>query len=171
MANQSENAPPLRISPDRQHEPWLSRAIRVLLMVHELHKVGYQRLRIAPGLSPSGMHWRCSIISASDVNESGWQPTTYVWGTPDNPMSEAFYTSGQEARYFGWDDAEGDNARTLAAKFIHRFGDLSLKGVGLDYPYSGWFTWMLGNAEAGRLPIFYSDEGSEHKGDELPPPP
>jgi hypothetical protein len=33
----------------------------VVEMVHELHKAGYQLLRISPGLSPSGIHWRCPI--------------------------------------------------------------------------------------------------------------
>jgi hypothetical protein len=30
-------------------------------MVNELHKLGYQRLRIVPRMSPSEMHWRYSV--------------------------------------------------------------------------------------------------------------
>jgi hypothetical protein len=30
-------------------------------MVNELHKLGYQLLRIVPRISPSGMHCRCSV--------------------------------------------------------------------------------------------------------------
>ena len=45
-----------------QHpEPHIRRAIRVLAIVGELHKRGYQRLRVMPFMSPSGVHWRCLI--------------------------------------------------------------------------------------------------------------
>lgn len=46
------------------------RALRVLRIVHELHKQGYQLLRIAPGMSASGCHWRCAITPRSNVLES-----------------------------------------------------------------------------------------------------
>lgn len=32
-------------------------------MVQELHKCGFEKLRIMPCLSPSGLHWRCIFIS------------------------------------------------------------------------------------------------------------
>jgi hypothetical protein len=40
---------------------------RVLSMVAELHKLGYQRLRIAPGMSPSGAYWRCLITPVTNI--------------------------------------------------------------------------------------------------------
>jgi hypothetical protein len=40
-------------------DPIFRRALRVLRMVHELHKRGRQRLRIVPTMAPSGLHWRC----------------------------------------------------------------------------------------------------------------
>jgi len=33
----------------------------VLAMVAELHKRGYQRLRVMPFTSPNGLYWRCWI--------------------------------------------------------------------------------------------------------------
>lgn len=45
----------------RSSDPHLRRAQRVLAMVHELHKRGYQRLRIVPGMNSSGSAWRCFI--------------------------------------------------------------------------------------------------------------
>jgi len=39
----------------------IRRAIRVLAMIGELHKRGYQRLRVMPYLSPSGAYWRCEV--------------------------------------------------------------------------------------------------------------
>ena len=43
------------------------RGTRVIAMVHELHKAGYQRIRIVPGISGSGMHWRCSVTFGAMV--------------------------------------------------------------------------------------------------------
>jgi hypothetical protein len=45
----------------RHPEPHIRRAVRVLAMVGELHKRGYQRLRVMPFMSPSGLYWRCWI--------------------------------------------------------------------------------------------------------------
>ena len=38
---------------------------KVLRMVSELHLRGYQRLRIAPGMSPSG--WNLNILETSNL--------------------------------------------------------------------------------------------------------
>jgi hypothetical protein len=37
-------------------------------MVREFHRAGYERLRIAPAMSPSGCHWRCAIGPASEFS-------------------------------------------------------------------------------------------------------
>ena len=44
-----------------EHLLAIRRAIRVLAIVGELHKRGYQRLRVMPFMSPSGAYWRCWI--------------------------------------------------------------------------------------------------------------
>ena len=45
-----------------QHpEPHVRRAVRVLAMVGELHRRGYQKLRVMSFMSPNGMYWRCWI--------------------------------------------------------------------------------------------------------------
>jgi hypothetical protein len=44
-------------------EPHIRHAVRVLVMVGELHKLGYQRLRVMPHMAPSGTYWRCTIAS------------------------------------------------------------------------------------------------------------
>jgi hypothetical protein len=44
-----------------QHpEAHIRRAVRLLAMVGELHKRGYQHLRVMPYFGPTGA-WRCSI--------------------------------------------------------------------------------------------------------------
>lgn len=140
-------------------------------MIHELHKVGYQRLRIASGLSPTGCHWRCSVIPADYVQRNGWKPLATLRVRKGSQALSAGYTSGQGADFFNWGDAERNSPRQLATKFVARFPDLAEAGVGLDWPYAGWFTWMLGNAEAGRLPIFFADHQVENLPAYCPPPP
>lgn len=70
----------------------------------------------------------------------------------------AHYSSGQGNHYFDWCDAENDNPRSLAGKFINRFSLLSKRGQGWDYPYAGWFQRLLGLAEANWFPVVLSDD-------------
>ena len=135
----------------RHPDPAIRRCQRVLLMVHELHKLGYQRLRISPGLSPSGAYWRCVVTPASNIL------TTHGALTREYFLHTARYTSGSEAAYFDWADAKRDTARELARKFILRFPTIAEQAQGRDHEYVGWYVEMLGLAERGALPIAYAD--------------
>jgi hypothetical protein len=155
---------PMEVSLTPPLDPVYRRACRVLTMVHELHKVGYQRLRIYSGMAPSGCHWRCHIVPADNVATGNGQPL-------DWEHRVASYSTGQGNRYFDWPDAAGDSARELAVKFIQRFPGIVRSGQGVDWAYAGWFVFMLGVAEHGRLPIFFADYPLERVPDEQPPPP
>jgi hypothetical protein len=132
-------------------------------MVGELHKRGYQGIRVMPFMSPSGMHWRCWIGPATLFYRNhgavlldatpGMEDTAEVQAT----AQVARYTSGQGNRYFDWQDAEKDNARALADKFFDRFRTLAASGHRWDYAYAGWHQRLLGLAEAGWLPIVLTD--------------
>ena len=139
-------------------------ALRFLQMVGELHKLGFERIRITPGLSPSGIFWRCSITHSQNVQEDGWQPIDY-----DNDTEN--YGIGQGDEYFRWPDAPGKTPPELAAMFIERFMEIAAKGKGSDPSYVSWFNGMLERAEQGHLPVFFADYPLEHKPGELPPPP
>jgi hypothetical protein len=135
----------------RHPDATIRRCQRVLLMVHELHKLGYQRLRISPGLSPSGAYWRCVITPASNI-----LMTHGAW-TRDYLLNTARYTSGSDAAYFDWQDTKHDTARELARKFVLRFPSIVEQAQGRDHEYVGWYVEMLGLAEHGALPIAYAD--------------
>ncbi len=139
-------------------------ALRLLSMVAELHKAGYQRLRIAAGMSPSGFHWRCHIIPADNVRLNGWEPSS--WDTVD-----ANYSSADEDRYFGWEDAPGKTARDLARLFLERFPAIAMRGAGRDLTYAGWFVQILGAAENGQFPVFCADYSIDTAPADMPPPP
>jgi hypothetical protein len=72
----------------------------------------------------------------------------------------ARYTTADDNHYFGWDDAEDDNARSLADKFLNRFSMLARRGEGWSYAYAGWYQRLLGLAERGWLPVVLSDYNS-----------
>lgn len=129
------------------------RAIRVLSMVGELHKRGYQRLRVMPYVSPSGAYWRCVIgpVDAFYRNHGA------ILSEGASPAPIASYSSSQENEYFGWNDAGEDGARALAEKFVQRFDRLGEAERGWDYPYAGWYVHVLGLAERGWVPVVLAD--------------
>jgi hypothetical protein len=120
-------------------------------MVHELHKRGFQRLRVMPGMSPSGTSWRCNVTPASNILR------THGAMARDFGALTAHYTSGMENAYFGWEDARTDTARVLAEKFVGRFPEIAEAALGRDWAYVGWYGEMLGIAEQGYLPVAYAD--------------
>lgn len=135
----------------RDPDPTIRRSVRVLAMVHELHKRGYQRLRACPGFSPSGAYWRCAVTHAA--NTSPFNGALLL----DYNLDTTHYSSADENRYFDWPDARTDTARELATKFVERFPGIAEKGLGRDWAYAGWYTEMLGFAERSCLPVAYAD--------------
>lgn len=116
-------------------------------MVHELHKAGYQRIRILPFLAPSGCYWRCWITPISNIASDGYTILEDDWEKRAGIV--AHYTSGQGNHYFDWEDAAHLNARQLAKLFLERFPKIAVEGSGLDWAYAGWLTDVLGTAELG----------------------
>ncbi|MFI3187072.1 MAG: hypothetical protein QX198_13950 [Methylococcaceae bacterium] len=136
------------------------RAGRILAMI-----LGYQRIRIAPGMASLEGHWCCDITAADNTQLNGWELINREEGVVS-------YSTGDEDHFLGWSDASGKNARQLAQMFITRFPNLVNKGAGRDCTYAGWFVGMLGAAENGRLPIFFADYNYnlDSVESEMPPP-
>ena len=147
----------LEIQNTQLEEAEQRRAQRLLMMVHELHKVGYQKIQIFPYMAPSGFHWRCTITTSNHI---GFKHGFYKVIQKKSQVA-ATYTSATENVYFGWEDAKQDNARQLAQKFIQRFPEIARQGKGLDYAYAGWLTLILGYTENGHFPIFFEDSPNQ----------
>jgi hypothetical protein len=139
-------AGPVSLAPTT--DPIWRRCTRVLAMVHELHKAGYQRLRIRPFFSGSGCYWRCWITPASNMRPDGYNLIEEDHDDA-NPGLVARYTSGQDNEFFGWTDAKSMTARELAATFTKRFPRIVEQSQGCDWAYAGWLTDVLGHAERG----------------------
>ena len=123
----------------------------VLRLVNELHVRGYQRVRIAPGMAPSGVHWRCTLTPASNISRQHGV-RLIAGGT-----LSANYSSSQEREYFGWPDAAHATPSRLADLFLARFPEIAAAGRGSDWAYAGWYLEMLHLTYPDSLPIAYAD--------------
>lgn len=163
----------LGIMSDRENQMALT-CRRLLYMVAELHRMGYEQARISPGVAPSGLFWRLSVTAASNT-------------MPDNGAlminfdGDAHYSSGAGAEFFGWKDAENDSPAELAIKFIERFPDIAKEANGRDPEYVRWYREMLEMTEPDGLMYAYADwprsedrldifSGSKRVEIPLPPP-
>ena len=97
------------------------------------------------------MFWRCNVTPFSNTLASNGA----LLADWEGPV--AFYSSADETRYFGWEDATTASARELADLFIERFPEICGQGHGRDWEYAGWFVEMVGLAEVGYFPIAYAD--------------
>jgi hypothetical protein len=85
-------------------------ALRAYLMLRVLHKRGFQQLRVIPGMSPSGMHYRTGITFATNVaRDHGARGVDFEL--------VARNTSANDAALFKWRDASGAKVSTLADSF------------------------------------------------------
>ena len=133
----------------------MRRSLRVLKMVSHLHMHGYQFIRIAPYMAPSGLYWRCDITVKSNVLDSHGALIV------NENLNTANYSSSMDNHYFDWTDTKNYSTRELANKFIEQFPLICEKGQGIDYEYAGWYVHMLGFAEKGCFPYAFSDSEDE----------
>ena len=89
-------------------------ARQVFLMVAELHKLGYEGLRVTPFHSPSGCYWRCCIVPASMTHRD------HGARLADDVDYESLpkYSSADEDNYFGWRNMKPKTPLILARRFI-----------------------------------------------------
>jgi hypothetical protein len=138
---------------DHSPEERARRYRAALLLVHELHLRGYQRLRILPDIYATGS-WRCHIAPVTLFSaEHGAVLIDEAWSGP----LVAHYTSSSEAEYFGWPDAGHTTPSGLARRFVERFPEIVAAGKGRDWAYVGWYIEMLHLTYPTRLPYVYSE--------------
>lgn len=114
-------------------------ARRVFLMVAQLHKLGYEGLRVCPFMSPSGCYWRCAIVPASLTDpDHGARLAKDV-----DYSSLPRYSSADDDCYFGWSDLKPKTPLKMARWFTWEFPTLAEQGHHPDPGYVQWFTGML----------------------------
>lgn len=134
------------------------KATRLLAVVAELHKRGFQGLRIVPWLTEEPFGWVCHVLQVTDVHRGHGADGRVEMG------STILYDS-RSGTYL-WSSKPDATARELADELEH--GSLSgwLQAARLDdFAYAGWFSRLLGMAERGYLPCLGSN-GTRVPGDQ-----
>jgi len=115
---------------------------RTLRMVSELHKKGYQGLRIYPYQGSVGP-WRLEIYPYVDFSSDN---SLILKHTRESKITPARHSAGSDD-YFFWSNSSNYNARQLADKFEKKFATLCHFTKGRDWEYAGWYTELLGEVE------------------------
>lgn len=100
---------------------------RLMELVAVLHARGYEGLRLAPTLAPSGCHWRAAMFAArrpglrtrSRSSGAGWR------------------------LLFDWADAGGMTLDELADRFVREFPEIAEAARHSDTAYATWYAEML----------------------------
>lgn len=131
--------------------------LRILQGVMTLHRRGYHRIRVTPGLSPSGAYWRVSITQA------------------DGSDSQIGYSSSAGSDFLGRTVDLSTSADTAADVILQAMP--TAVATADDPGYAEWFAGLMARVEELiRLPIAYADfplptDGWDIGGTSYPPPP
>ncbi|MBC7861237.1 MAG: L-asparaginase [Burkholderiaceae bacterium] len=102
---------------------------RLMEMVRQLHRAGYQRLYLYSWPKPSGLHWRWHLFTGS----RDWM---------QRPWREGWYGSGADYNVnpvMGWGDKPGASAEELVHA-LARFDPHGLaQALGRDEDHTVWF--------------------------------
>jgi hypothetical protein len=141
---------------------------RILLMVRELHRMGYEQLRAVPYLYP--IAWRCPVVPAAwTLREQGvqWHGATKLMPLlADRDKRRFTYSSADRQQPFGWEGAYFASPRELAERFVHEWPQVASVGWGPDEAYLAWYTEMLEHTAPNGL-FYVHGEYEEPLGDML----
>lgn len=124
--------------------------LRILQGVRFLHQRGYHRLRVLPGLSPSGMSWRIAITDADNLDDDWDDPRVIDDG------SALRYTTGQQTEFAGREVTVTSTPEQVAELILSALPDIA---AGADDPdYVSWFAELVCLCEQSKsLPVAYAD--------------
>ncbi len=123
----------------------LSPCRRILLMVRELHRLGFERLRAPAYMYP--LAWRCPIVP-------GYWTHQRHGGMFDEPFSQIEklfgvrpcqyeYSSADTQFPFQWEDDPFATPAKLAKRFVRERREIACAGWGPDADYARWFEEVL----------------------------
>lgn len=120
---------------------------RFIRTIEELHRMGYEKIRICPCTSPNGMAWRCTITTKENTSK---KCGAMLAGKYDE--DETVRSNGN----FKWNMMEMgpyDNA----LKFVKVYPQIAAKGRGEDNEYASWFKTVVRECYHYNLPTTYED--------------
>lgn len=128
------------MSQSRLHQQGVLELMQIL---HELHKLGYQKLRWASFMAPSGLSLRCYITTQDHICANREiviaEGNNEVWSTSTRTMTT------------------GENIKPLVEAFMNENPRLLEIGRGDDHEYVEWFNKLLSFATEGQPPVFYGE--------------
>lgn len=120
-------------------------AYEIIMLVHELHQMGYEQLRLKSGLSPSGMYWRWHIypkVFLGDNNLYECKGDGMLFHTLHGSTGQGMPERGEH----------------IDADYILRHhSDIIRMAKCEDKEYAEWFLTLVNHAMDGDFPISYSD--------------
>ena len=143
----------MKVSDNFREDVEYRRMHRVFQMVSELHKLGYQGLRIHTQFYMSRRIWIAPAILVDNADASSSQSLSFS-GAGKEFIIMTNDNATNEGRYFLWPDAQGCNARQLANKFLERFPQVSDVSLMDDLAYAGWLSRLIGEMEQGWYPVW-----------------
>lgn len=118
-------------------------AYELMQILHELHKLGYQKLRWMSYMSPNGCCLRCHITTQDHIcanREITFDvDTSEIWRTSTGAMTT------------------GEDIKPLVKVFMNENPRLLEIGKGDDSEYVEWFDKLLSFAAKGQTPVFYEE--------------
>lgn len=118
-------------------------AYELMQILHELHKLGYQKLRWMSYMSPNGCCLRCHITTQDHIIVN----------------QEILFDEKQEEVWFNSVGAmtTGEDIKPLVKLFKEENPHLLEIGKGEDPEYVEWFDKLLSHAAKGEAPVFYGE--------------
>lgn len=134
-----------RAAPDRMPHA------RLMAMVRELHKAGYERLYLHSWPKPSGLHWRWHLFAGT----RNWM---------HRPWREGWYGSGAEYIFnpvMGWGDLPGATTEELIEALAKFDPEGLAQAIGRDEDHTAWFAQVCD----ALLPDYMYSLSKERAGD------
>jgi hypothetical protein len=113
---------------------------KMLLMVKELHKRGFGKLRIVPSVAPNGLHWRCSFIDKTKGHEF--------------PASQWIYKIELKSRKLEIKQSPEE----LADLFMQENNEFLHYCKGDNQEYVKWYSKMTESLKESELPYAFSED-------------
>ena len=148
----------LRYTARHIDDDFTRRMARIFRMVVELHKIGYQGLRIYPQIHHDRFHLLPSLFITHPRSFGIVADWSFLLGINSDTSQELMTV------YHPWDDQiQGKNARELADDFIRQYPLIAQLAMVYDYEYAGWFEALTGEVEDGLRPVIATMiEGNEN---------
>lgn len=131
---------------------------RILEMVAELHRRGYESLYIDPVMAPSGMCWRYEISFCA----SGKWPNRDCRFHDDDQLCVKGSICGGFDQKISWGKAT-DSVAILADGFCAAYPGILTRATEPNPPYIAWYQAMLVATAPEGVLIFWCDYGPDHE--------